>query len=201
MFGYSVFSAIKEIPAWPAAFVRWSQVDIIHQLWLSFLVPRFRMFPHYLPVVESLTDEMVLRGTLLSAKVCRLGRQGPPDVLLRQTLACQYSPETRWNEDKRQLCVCVCFFLISWGGVRLSSPLGTSATNWPIVPSQERWWRMWNSQWNENWHGKPKYSEKIYPIVTFFHHKSHMTWPGLKPGSPRWEAGDQALEDQYGTGI
>jgi hypothetical protein len=26
------------------------------------------------------------------------------------------------------------FFLVSWGGVRLS-PLGTSATNWPIVPA------------------------------------------------------------------
>jgi hypothetical protein len=22
------------------------------------------------------------------------------------------------------------------------------------------------------------------------HHKSHMDWPGIKPGSPRWEAGD-----------
>jgi hypothetical protein len=27
------------------------------------------------------------------------------------------------------------FFLVSWGGVRLS-PLGTSATNWPIVPAR-----------------------------------------------------------------
>jgi hypothetical protein len=26
------------------------------------------------------------------------------------------------------------FLLISWGGVRLS-PLGTSVTNWPIVPA------------------------------------------------------------------
>jgi hypothetical protein len=32
------------------------------------------------------------------------------------------------------------FFLVSWGGVRLS-PLGTSATNWPIVPARDdRWW-------------------------------------------------------------
>jgi hypothetical protein len=28
------------------------------------------------------------------------------------------------------------FFLVSWGGVRLS-PLGTSATNWPIVPAPD----------------------------------------------------------------
>jgi hypothetical protein len=24
----------------------------------------------------------------------------------------------------------------------------------------------------------------------FVHHKSHMTWPGLEPEPPRWEAGD-----------
>jgi hypothetical protein len=28
------------------------------------------------------------------------------------------------------------FFLVCWGGVRLS-PLGTSATNWPIVPARD----------------------------------------------------------------
>jgi hypothetical protein len=28
------------------------------------------------------------------------------------------------------------FLLVSWGGVRLS-PLGTSATNWPIVPAPD----------------------------------------------------------------
>jgi hypothetical protein len=30
----------------------------------------------------------------------------------------------------------VFFFLVSWGGVRLSS-LGTSATDWPIVPAPD----------------------------------------------------------------
>jgi hypothetical protein len=39
------------------------------------------------------------------------------------------------------------------------SPLGTSATNWPIVPApDDRWW-TWSSRWNENWQGKRKYSE------------------------------------------
>jgi hypothetical protein len=34
-------------------------------------------------------------------------------------------------------------FLFSWGEVRMS-PLGTSATNWPIVPAPDvrRWWWM-----------------------------------------------------------
>jgi hypothetical protein len=29
----------------------------------------------------------------------------------------------------------IIYFLVAWGGVRLS-PLGTSATNWPIVPAR-----------------------------------------------------------------
>jgi hypothetical protein len=41
---------------------------------------------------------------------------------------------------------------VSWGGVRPSS-LGTSPTNWAIVPApDDRWW-MWSSRWNENWQG------------------------------------------------
>jgi hypothetical protein len=46
------------------------------------------------------------------------------------------------------------------------SSLGTSATNWSIVPDpDDRCW-MWNSRWNENWQGKPKYSEEICPSAT-----------------------------------
>jgi hypothetical protein len=51
------------------------------------------------------------------------------------------------------------FFLIRLvgGGVQLG-PLGTAATDWPIVacPGWLWWWRI---LWNENWQGKPKYSE------------------------------------------
>jgi hypothetical protein len=28
------------------------------------------------------------------------------------------------------------------------------------------------------------------PHCHFVHQKSRMTWPGLEPGPPRWEAGD-----------
>jgi hypothetical protein len=51
------------------------------------------------------------------------------------------------------------------GGVRLSL-LGTPITGRFTVPATDKdngW--MWSSQWNDNWQGKPKYSEKIYPIA------------------------------------
>jgi hypothetical protein len=66
--------------------------------------------------------------------------------------------------------------------VRLS-PLGTSATNWPIVPAPyDRWRWVWSSRWNENLQGKPKYSEKIYHSVTLS--TTNPTWPdlGSNPG-------------------
>jgi hypothetical protein len=68
------------------------------------------------------------------------------------------------------------YFLVSWGGVRLS-PLGMSATNWPIVPVPvDRWW-MWSSGWNKNLQGKPKYSEKTCPSATLS--TTNPTWPDL----------------------
>jgi hypothetical protein len=69
------------------------------------------------------------------------------------------------------------FFFSFWGGVRLS-PLGTSATNWPIVPApDDRWWWMWSGQWNENWQQKPNYSEKTCPIATSS--TTNPTWSDL----------------------
>jgi hypothetical protein len=46
------------------------------------------------------------------------------------------------------------------------SPLGTSATSWPIVPAPDHRWWTWSSRWNEKWQGKPKYSEKTFPNAT-----------------------------------
>jgi hypothetical protein len=44
-------------------------------------------------------------------------------------------------------------------------------------------------RWNEINRGKPKYSEKNLSQCHFVHYKSHMDWPGIEPGPPRWEAG------------
>jgi hypothetical protein len=46
---------------------------------------------------------------------------------MKSTVCHVCKPETRLQ---------LVFLLVSWGGVRLS-PLGTSATNWPIVPAPD----------------------------------------------------------------
>jgi hypothetical protein len=41
------------------------------------------------------------------------------------------------------------------------------------------------------WIGRGNWSTWRKPAQCHFvHHKSHMTWPGLEPRPPRWEAGD-----------
>jgi hypothetical protein len=71
--------------------------------------------------------------------------------------------------------------IVSWGGERLS-PLGTSATDWPIVPAPDyrRW--VWSSRWNQKSQGKRKYSEKNCPSATLS--TTNPTWPdlGSNPG-------------------
>jgi hypothetical protein len=81
-------------------------------------------------------------------------------------------------------------------GVRLS-PLGTSATNWPIVPAlDDRWW-VWISRWNENWQGKPKCSEKTCPSATLS--TTNPTWPELG-SDPGCRGGNPATNRlSYGT--
>jgi hypothetical protein len=60
-------------------------------------------------------------------------------------------------------------------------PLGTSATEWPIVPAPGDYddGEFW---WNEDWQGKPKYSEKNCPSATLSTIDRIWPEPGLNPG-------------------
>jgi hypothetical protein len=75
------------------------------------------------------------------------------------------------------------FFLIriKGGGIQMG-PLGTSATEWPIVPAP--------GDYDDGEFGGMKIGRGNLPQRHFVHHKSHLIRPGFEPGPPRWEASD-----------
>jgi hypothetical protein len=71
------------------------------------------------------------------------------------------------------------------GGVQLG-PLGTAATNRPIVPAPGDYD---DGEIGGMMIGETEVLGKNLPQCRFVHHKPHML-PGREPGPPRWEASD-----------
>jgi hypothetical protein len=69
------------------------------------------------------------------------------------------------------------FFLVSWGGLRLS------LLGWEIMMKVEQ-----SVEWK--FEGETEVLVENFLQCHFVHHKSHMIRPGLETGSPRWEAGE-----------
>jgi hypothetical protein len=83
------------------------------------------------------------------------------------------------------------------GGVQLG-PLGTAATNRPIMPAPGdyddgenlvEWWLA----------GETEVLGEYLPQCHFIHHKSQMSWPGANPGRRGGKPATNRLS--YGTGF
>jgi hypothetical protein len=73
------------------------------------------------------------------------------------------------------------------GGVQMG-PLGTLATEWPIVPAPGVYDYDYLVEWRLT--GETEILGENLLQRHFVHHKSHLTRPGLEAGPPRWDASD-----------
>jgi hypothetical protein len=80
------------------------------------------------------------------------------------------------------------FYFLGWSGTESTI---TEATKWPIVPAPDD--DECGAVGGMLGKGKRVLGEDL-PQCRSVHHPSHVTWPGLEPRPPRWEAGDKPPE-------
>jgi hypothetical protein len=75
------------------------------------------------------------------------------------------------------------FFGVGWDWVHF--------VRWPLIGLLYQPRMMTNVEQSVEWElaGETEVLGENVPQCHFVHQKSHMTWPGLEPGPPRWEAG------------
>jgi hypothetical protein len=121
-------------------------------------------------------------------------KQGTVLCVMRSKFLCQPHPVIVWQQSLRNPC----FYFLIPSGVGIC-PLYCDHF-WSIVPARDGRWRwLWSNWWNENWQGKPKYSEKTCPSVTFS--TTNPTWadPGSNPGRRGGKPATNHLS--YGTAL
>jgi hypothetical protein len=92
--------------------------------------------------------------------------------------------------NKTHTCSDFYYFLIYlWGYCGTKSTI-TAAIYWPIVPALDYKMMMVVEQFVECIIGRRNRRAWRRPAPVTLYHRSHLSWPGLGPGPPPWEAGD-----------
>jgi hypothetical protein len=114
---------------------------------------------------------------------------------------CLYlSRHSRWTTKEESLCM-----VVQRSAVFLSF-LGWSETEstWYVghylaYSTRPRRWMIMSVEQLVEWlAGEIEVIRENLPQCHFIYHKSHMTWPGLVPGLPRWEPSVVSVEINYG---
>jgi hypothetical protein len=122
------------------------------------------------------------------------GHRAGLDVMKKGKISC---PCRQSNPDSSAVQPVV-FFFFSFSGWDKTESTWYVGHCWPIVPApDDRWWWLWSSWWNEDWQGKPKYSEKTCPSISFS--TTNPTWPDLGSNPGRRDGKPATNRLSYGT--